>query len=312
MLACFVNTAIAMAQMPLPVNSASEAERRAQGIKDEHGVISSADGTCLFYRHWPASGSWNGHVIVVLHGIGFESGPYKVVADALNPRGVDVYGLDARGHGLSCGRRGYLGSAAKVAEDVGAIVAFVKQQRPGAKVFLVDDSMGCNYALDYAKQHQDQLAGVVLLGPVLSLNKKQLWRPGTLLLLPYLLFAGRDPVVSLVGKRLNESSRDPQFIAERRADPLAYKKVSFGYLLDIKHLVPNWKTEIAPVVRLPILMIAGGHDELGSRKAFREFENLAGSQDKQAQIFPDVYHTTLWDPRTPEILKLVGDWIVAR
>ncbi|HZP63620.1 MAG TPA: alpha/beta fold hydrolase [Terriglobales bacterium] len=312
MMLCFMSTAVAMAQMPLPVKSATEAERRAAGIKDQHGVINSADGTCLFYRYWPATEPWNGHVVVVLHGIGFESGPYKVVADALNPRGVDVYGLDARGHGLSCGRRGYLGGAAKVAEDVGAIVAFAKQQRAAAKIFLVDDSMGCNYALDYAKQYQDQLSGVVLLGPVLAVNKKQIWRPSTLLLLPYLVFARRDPVVSLVGKRLDESSRDPQFVAERRTDPLAYKKVSFGYLLDVRRLVPEWKTGIAPVVRLPILMIAGGHDEVGSRKAFMEFERLSGSRDKQAQIVPGVYHTTLWDPRTPEILKVLGDWIVAR
>jgi len=311
-LAFLVTSVVAIAQMPPLVKSDAEAEHRAGAIKDQHGVINSADGTCLFYRYWPASDAWNGHVVVVLHGIGFESGPYRVVADALNSRGFDVYGLDARGHGLSCGRRGYLGSPQRVADDVGAMVAFVKQQRARAKVFLVNDSMGCNYALDYAKDNQDQIAGVVLLGPVLGLHRKQFWRPSTSWLLPYVLFARRNPIISLIGKRLEESSRDPQFIALRRVDPLAYKKVSFGYLLDIEHLVPNWKTEIAPAIHLPILMIAGGHDEVGSGKAFREFEKFSGSNDKQARIFPDAYHTTLWDPRTPEILKFVGDWILAR
>ena len=298
--------------MPPPVQSAAEVEQIAHTITDQHGIISSADGTCLFYLHWPAGATGNGQVVVVLHGIGYHSAPYKVVADALNPRGIDVYGLDARGHGVSCGRRGYLGSPAQVAADVAAMIELVKRQRPGGRIFLVNDSMGCNYALDYAKDNQNQLAGLVLLGPVLGLNKKQIVSLSTLALLPHVLFARRKPVINLVGKRLQESSRDPQFIDERRTDPLAYKKVSFGYLLDIKHLVRNWQNEIAPQLHLPLLMIEGAKDQVGSRKAFTEFEKVYGSADKKAEVDPDVYHTTLWDPRTPEILKTVGDWISAR
>jgi acylglycerol lipase len=307
-----VLTAAAAAQMPPLMQSAAEAEQLAHTITDQHGIISSADGTCLFYLYWPAATRSSGQVVVVLHGIGYHSAPYKVVADALNPRGIDVYGLDARGHGLSCGRRGYLGSPAEVAADVGAMIELVKRQRPGSRIFLVNDSMGCNYALDYAKDHQNQLAGLVLLGPVLGLNKKQIFSFSTLALLPHVLFARRKPVINLVGKRLQESSRDPQFIDERRTDLLAYKKVSFGYLLDIKHLVRNWKNEIAPQLHLPLLMIEGAKDQVGSRKAFTEFEKLSGSADKKAEVDPDVYHTTLRDPRTPEILKTVGDWISAR
>ena len=66
-------------------------------IADQHGFVTSADQTQLFYRHWPATGTWNGRVVVVLHGIGYHSAPYKIIADALNPQGTDVYGLDARG-----------------------------------------------------------------------------------------------------------------------------------------------------------------------------------------------------------------------
>lgn len=129
------------AQMPPLVVSAGQASRLSQTIQDQHGVITSGDGTCLFYRYWPAYGAWNGHIALVLHGIGYHSGPYKVVADALNPRGIDVYGLDARGHGLSCGRRDYIGVPAQVAGDVAAMVRFIRR-RAGAKIFLVNDSMG--------------------------------------------------------------------------------------------------------------------------------------------------------------------------
>jgi acylglycerol lipase len=300
------------AQMPPEVNSAAEATSLAQSVTDRHGSVVSADQTCLFYRYWPAANNSNGHVVIVLHGIGYQSGPYKVIADSLNPRGIDVYGLDARGHGLSGGRRGYTGTPGQVVEDVAAMVQFIKRQQPSAMVFLLGDSMGCNYALAYAKAHSGELAGLVLLAPAFFVDPSQFFHLESLLLMPYLFFGHRKPVINLVGKRLEESTRDPDFVADRRRDPLAYKKVSFGYVLDIQRLIWNWRRAIAPRVRIPILMIKGGKDRVVSQRDCETFARISASPDKQFKIYPEVYHTTLWDPQTPEILQLVAEWIGQR
>ena len=297
------------AEMPPQVHSADDAYRLGEPIGDQHGTVTSADGTCLFYRYWPANSS-SSHVAIVLHGIGYHSGPYKVIAEGLNPRGIDVYALDARGQGLSCGRRGYIGTAEEVAADVGGMVDLIKRERPAASVFLLGDSMGCNYALDYAKHHSDSLAGLVLLAPAFYVDNRQLLRLQSLRLMPYLLLAHRRPVIDLVGGRLEESTRDPNFVIARRADPLAYKKVSFGYLLDIQRLIWNWKRQIAPRLRTPILMIKGGQDHVVSHKDCATFERVSASPDLDFQVYPDVRHTTLWDPETPEILDQVGSWIL--
>jgi alpha-beta hydrolase superfamily lysophospholipase len=296
-------------EMPPQVRSSTDAARLGDPIADHHGTLTSADSTCLFYRYWPAQ-AWNGRAVIVLHGIGYHSGPYKVIADALNPRGIAVYGLDARGHGLSCGPRGYTGSATEVAQDVAAIVDFVKLQQPHTKVFLMGDSMGCNYALNYAKENSAQLAGLILLAPAFYVDSSQLLNLESALLLPYFLFGHRKPVIDLVGKRLDESSRDPQWIAARRADPLAYKKANFGYLLDIQRLIFGWRRKIAPRVRIPILMMKGGQDRVVSQKDCEVFQKLSASTDKRFEIYADVPHTTLWDPQTPETLGLAGSWIL--
>jgi len=296
-------------EMPPQVRSSTDAARLGDPIADQHGTLTSADDTCLFYRYWPAQ-AWNGRVVIVLHGIGYHSGPYKVIADALNPRGVAVYGLDARGHGLSCGLRGYTGNPSEVAQDVATIVEFTKRQHPHAKVFLLGDSMGCNYALDYAKDNSAQLAGLILLAPAFYVDSSQLLNLESALLLPYFLFGHRKPVIDLVGKRLDESSRDPKWIAARRADPLAYKKANFGYLLDIQRLIFGWRRKIAPRVQIPILMLKGGKDRVVSQRDCEVFQRLSASTDKHFEIYPDVPHTTLWDPQTPEILGLAGSWIL--
>jgi acylglycerol lipase len=295
------------AQMPPAISSSADALRAAQTISDRHGTIVSANHTCLFYRFWPAEAPDN-RVVLVLHGIGYHSGPYKVIADALNPHGIHVYGLDARGHGLSCGRRGYLGTPAQTSEDVSAMVRFLKQQHPSARFYLLGESMGGALALDYMKD-SSAVDGLILLAPALNVNSAQVSRLGNLPPLPFFLFARRHPAISLVGKRLDQSSRDLQWIAERRADALAYKKVSFGYLGDIKALVRNWQTQIAPRVRIPALIIQGEQDRIVSQKDCREFSERLAAADKTFKTYPGVRHTTLWDPETPAILDAVRQWI---
>lgn len=297
------------APMPPEIVSGEDVTHLSGTILESHGFVTSADQTRLFYRYWPASTPWNGHVVVVLHGIGYHSAPYKVVADALNFRGCDVYGLDGRGHGLSQGPRGFVGTAAEVEADVECMIRMIKQERPTAKVFLLGDSMGADLALNYAKRNSRDLAGLILLALALNLHHNQYLSLDTLKLLPSLVLAHREPVINLVGKRLEESSRDPEFIARRRADPLAYKSASFGYLLDIQRIVLGWRWKIAPRVHAPTLLIKGGKDHVVSHRECVAFDRLCASKDKTFKIYPEVPHTTLWDPETPEILDLVGKWI---
>src|SRR5579863_2344986 len=224
----------AQAQMPPPITSAADAQRLSESFTDQHGILTSADKTCLFYRYWPAAGNVSSdRVVIVLHGIGYESGPYKVIADALNPQGMDVYALDARAHGLSCGGRGYVASPAHAADDVSTIMRLVHNEKPDAKIYLLGESMGGAFALNYVRNNSGELRGLILLAPALALTRHDVLQIGNLALLPYFLFAHRAAKISLIGKRLEESSRDPKFIAERRTDPLACKKVSFAYLWDI-------------------------------------------------------------------------------
>jgi alpha-beta hydrolase superfamily lysophospholipase len=170
--------------------------------------------------------------------------------------------------------------------------------------------MGADLALNYAKRNSRELAGLVLLALALNLDLSQFLSLESLSLMPYFVLAHREPVISLVGKRLEESSRDPEFIARRRVDPLAYKNVSFGYLLDVQRIVFGWRWKIAPRVHAPTLLIKGGKDRVVSHRECVAFDKLSASTDKCFKIYPDVPHTTLWDPETPEILDVVGKWIL--
>jgi alpha-beta hydrolase superfamily lysophospholipase len=307
-----LSPSMAGAQMPPPINSLSDAQRHSESVTDQHGVLTSADNTCLFYRYWPPSKTASAdRAVVVLHGIGYHSGPYKVIADALNPEGIHVYALDARGHGLSCGPRGYVGTPAQAVDDVSSMMQFVRKQLPAAKIYLLGESMGGAFALNYAREDSRQVSGLILLAPALDVNNYQLFKLGNLTLLPDLLFAQKTPAISLVDKRLEEGSRDTQFIAARRTDPLAYKSVSFRYLWDVKRLVKDWKSEISPQLKVPTLIVQGGKDLIVSHEDCQALAQPRETTDRQYKVFPEARHTTLWDPETPKILEFVTQWILA-
>ncbi len=123
-----------------------------ESISDQHGSTVSSDGTCLFYRYWIPSGEENPeYVVLLLHGIGLHSGRYEGTAAELNKSGIGVYAVDTRGHGLSCGKRGFIPTIAKENRDISAMLATIQQEHPNAKVFLMAESMGGIFALNYAR-----------------------------------------------------------------------------------------------------------------------------------------------------------------
>jgi alpha-beta hydrolase superfamily lysophospholipase len=132
------------------------------------------------------------------------------------------------------------------------------------------------------------------------------------MLFPNLLYALRKPVINLVGTRLEESTRDDDFVITRRTDPLSYKNVSFGYLLDGQRLVWDWRWAIAPKVNTPTLIVKGESDRIVSHGQCLDFYERLAARDKQLEMFPKVKHTTLWDPQRDEILQLVANWVLNR
>lgn len=307
-------TMLSAAVSPPDVGTCDEVRRLAQGVAEPHGVIQSQDGACLFYHYWPATnGAADGPVALVLHGIGYYSGPYHVIADAWNARGIGVYAMDARSHGLSMGRRQHVGSPDTIRADVGAMLAEVRRQHPRAAIFLVGESMGGALALQYASHQAGELAGLILMAPALSLSWGQFLRLSNIPLIPYFLFCPSKPVVNLVDDRLEESSRDPKFIAERRADPWAYKRVSFGYLKEVQRLVKGWETRMAAKLDLPTLILQGEQDKLIDKNEVKELaQKLSGKwgpEKAELQLYRDSRHTLLWDPETPRILEDARQWI---
>lgn len=297
-------------KFPREIMSPADVRSVLETISDQHGFVAATDGTCLFYRAWtPALQTSTDFAVIVLHGIGLHSGPYKVFGDALNKVGIVVYALDTRGHGLSCGNRDQIPNQQTENRDIRSMIQFLKERYPQAKIFLLGESMGGIFALNYASENDADISGLILLAPAVSVARGQFFRIGSIPLLPYLFFWPDKPVVSLVGKRLTKSTRDKGFVIARRKDVLAHEKVSINYLRGVGKAAKNWEKLTAPRVKIPTLIVQGERDPVVSARGSRKLFELLAATDKQFKSYQNIPHTLPWDPETPDVMETICTWI---
>ncbi|MQA07284.1 MAG: alpha/beta fold hydrolase [Pseudonocardiaceae bacterium] len=117
-------------------------------------------------RTWPnPRGYW---LAVLVHGYGEHIGRYQHVADALVEAGAAVVGHDHAGHGQSAGDRVLINDFERVVDDQHLVIQRARQEYPDIPLILIGHSLGGMIATRYAQRHIDELAALVLSGPVLG------------------------------------------------------------------------------------------------------------------------------------------------
>jgi 3-oxoadipate enol-lactonase len=105
-----------------------------------------------------------GRPVILLHGITATRRYVLHGSLALARRGYRQLSYDARGHGESSPAPGGSGYGyGELSADLGALIA---SRVADARPVLVGHSMGCHTAAAYALEHADEVAAVVLEGPV--------------------------------------------------------------------------------------------------------------------------------------------------
>lgn len=132
------------------------------------GRVRAADGTELLTRHWPgAGGSPWAHVLLV-HGLGEQSGRYEHVGEQLAGAGLDVHAFDLRGTGGSSGRRGHVDRWAQLHDDLGERLAAMTSEATDRPTVLYGHSMGGLLVAGYLLTDRPKPDLVVLGSPGLD------------------------------------------------------------------------------------------------------------------------------------------------
>ena len=235
-------------------------------------------------------------VVILAHGYGEHLGRYEHVAALRVGRGAVVAGPDHVGHGRSGGDRVVVTDFDLVVDDLHAVVERMKERHPGLPVVLVGHSMGGLIGARYAQRHGDELAGLVLSGPVVGS-----WSAATDMLA--LDEIPDDPL------DVSTLSRDPRVGEVYSADELVWHgpfKRPTLQAIDAALQTMNAGPELAG---LPTLWLHGEDDQLVPLTETRRGIETLGFTDLEEAIYPDARHEVFNETNKDEVLARTADFI---
>jgi len=262
-------------------------------------------GLNIAYRIWRPTSEAKA-VVLIVPGFNSHSGYYGATAEYLKARGLAVYAVDLRGRGLSDGERFYVDTIDDYADDIDAVMAVVKAQNPGKKIFLLGHSAGGVTACIFSLEHQSELAGLVCESFAYQVPAPD-FAIAALKGLSHL--APHAHVLALANK---DFSRDATVVATMDADPLiAHESQPTRTVAALARADDQLRREF-PLISLPVLILHGTADKAAKASGSQEFYEAAGSADKTLKLYDGHYHDMLNDIGKETILTDIYDWIEKR
>lgn len=276
--------------------------------------------------------------------------PARSLANYLARAGFDVFNLDLRGHGRSrhLGARRPSHVSVFVKEDIPAVVEEIQRLSTprGRPVFLVGHSLGGLISYGAATECQGAVGGVVTLGSpyLFTRGSRSLALIGQLMLavdrrLPLgegaLALKGwgealrlarvfvESPVFPLPIRGFAPRSMEPTVLAQHMS--LAMDHGSITVLRNMFLDAAEWRrsekrlgglsgyAEAFEALKLPLLVVAGSHDDLAPPASVAPAFERSASPDKTYRVFPRGHIDILMGRDAPQtIWPLVGAWLTSR
>jgi len=187
--------------------------------------------------------------------------------------------------------------------DLYQLVAGAAQKAGGRPPYLLGHSMGGTIATSFALRWPENLAGLILSSPLLSLPEVKL---------PQRIAVG---VLSRVAPMLRVSkvdasrvSRDPEQVKAYEADPLVlHRGLPARTVGELVKAVRGFPKEAASL-ELALLIMSAGADRIVSPGGAKMLYEGAGSTDKTLKVYPALYHE-IFNETEPDRTEVIGDMI---
>jgi alpha-beta hydrolase superfamily lysophospholipase len=247
------------------------------------------DGVELFYRHWPASGTPRG-ALVLFHRGHEHSGRLAHLPDELGMADFDCFAWDARGHGRSPGVRGHSPSIGTSVRDVQTFVDHIAAAHGFAaeSIAVVAQSVGAVLAAAWVHDYAPPVRALVLASPAFKVKLYVPLARAGLALMHRL--RGAFFVNSYVKARF--LTHDPARIASYDADPLITRAIAVNILLQLYETSERIVAEAA-AISVPTQLLVSGADWVVHHAPQHAFFERLGSPVKERHVLEGFFHDTL-------------------
>ncbi len=220
------------------------------------------DGYRLPLKRW-ASSEPPSTVLLGLHGFNDYSRAFAPLAEELIAHGVTTYAVDQRGFGAS-DQAGRWHGGNRLARDLHALIALLRQRHPNARLVLAGESMGGAVAMIADAQAPLDVDGLILIAPAVWSRDTMPWYQrlaleGAVRTVPWLKLTGE-------GVRLSPTDSEALLNA-MSADPLVIKATRVDALWGVTDVMDAARDAGIDSIR-PVLLLYGEHDEIIPKNAF--------------------------------------------
>jgi alpha-beta hydrolase superfamily lysophospholipase len=275
-------------------------------MEHQEGYLKDFRSTDIYYQYWLPEGDPKA-ILIVVHGLAEHSERYMNVVNHFVPSGYAVYGIDHIGHGKSDGKRVYVERFEDYIKTLKIYFDMVRGWQPGKPVFLVGHSLGGLIGATYLLEHQDELSGAILSGPLIKIHggvsKALVFVMNTLSIFL--------PKAGLIQLDAGGVSRDPAVVEAYVNDPLVHTgkvtaRLGAEFLKAMQRV-----TEQAERIKLPITILQGSNDKLVDPDGAQLLYSLISSEDKTIKIYDGLFHEIFNEPEHEQVLTDVEIWLEA-
>jgi alpha-beta hydrolase superfamily lysophospholipase len=274
-------------------------------MQQQQSSFTNRAGLQIHQQSWAPDGDIKAWLLVV-HGMAEHSGRYQPLAEYLGESGYALCTLDLPGHGKSEGDPGHIDSFADFLDTLDQTLEQLKALQPDKPIFLLGHSMGGLISASFLLDHQQDFRGAILSGAAIQAPGG---KPPWIQVFIVRLLSRFAPAVGVMQLDANGVSRDPEVVAEYRADPLNYPgKISARGVFELFSAMDTIQTR-ASEITLPLLVMHGEADSMTPVEGSRLFHQRAGSADKTLRTYPGLYHEIFNEPERMEIFAELRDWL---
>ncbi|MCW3797601.1 lysophospholipase [Sphingomonas sp. BN140010] len=262
-------------------------------------------GGRIFARHYQPEGRVKANLIIC-HGVNSHGGQHARAATDFAARGFAVTALDLRGRGKSDGERFYASSIDEYVSDLSQAIELGRSKHPDLPVYLLGHSAGGVTSVSYALDHQDRIDGLIcesfafrVFAPNIALK----------------LLEGAShvaPHAHVLKLKMEDFSRDPEWVAQLNADPLTLNEVQpVATVAAFARAGERFEREFGRI-KLPVLILHGTADHATRPDGSEQFYRETGSSDKTLKLYEGHYHDLLNDLGREQVMGDIVEWIDAR
>lgn len=246
-------------------------------------------------------------VAIAIHGFGLHKGSYQAFSQEMKKRNVTTYAIDVRGFGdwqRYCPYRAL--NFKNALNDIDQLVNSAKANYPGARIYIIGESMGGAIALAYASSHEGNVDGVIASVPAYA--RTQGVGTNIFMVAKYFLSIGRHIDVDKSVVRRASSNQDLR--STWRNDKYARLQFSISELFRFNRFMKHGIDFARSINDTPILVLQGKLDRLikpsGTTKLFEQLKTV----DKEMVMFDQEEHLLLEEKEVSKnVVAKIDRWI---